>query len=86
MSLVTSWSAMGSMNKMMNDMKELDTVSGLPSQIRQPKILQGNYHFEKLKLSIAENLEMVDNQTHLSVHQVFVFYCRPFIRTQPFYS
>merc|ERR1719334_1688687 len=28
------------MNKMMNDMKELDTVSGLPSQIRKPKILQ----------------------------------------------
>ena len=54
MSLVTSWSAMGSMNKMMNDMKELDTVSGLPSQIRQPKILQGNYHFERLTLSLAE--------------------------------
>ena len=55
MSLVTSWSAMGSMNKLMNDMKELDTVSGLPSQIRQPKILQGNSHFIQLTLPLTEH-------------------------------
>ena len=43
MSLVASWSGMGGMkNKMMNDMKELDTVSGLPAQNRQAKILRGN--------------------------------------------